>query len=298
MGLVEASTLTREQLEHRFEDHRGELTAYSYRMLGSPFEAEDAVQETFIRAWRGVDRFEGRAALRSWLYRIATNVCLDMLSGRERRARPMDFGPSREPVLENANILPEVTWLEPIPDRLIAAEGDPADVAAGRQTTRPPVARRRGGQRDDPARVRRCAPAPAAAPARGAHPLRGPALEGDRGRGAARDEHGVGQQRAPAGARDARGERPRSVRDAVAHRRGQQGTARPLRRRVRGVRHGGADGADPRGRDPVDAAVRPLAHRARRHLRVVVRAGNRLQGLEGPPDPDSERPPPLRPRQP
>jgi RNA polymerase sigma-70 factor (ECF subfamily) len=136
MGPVEASTLTREQLEHRFEDHRGELTAYSYRMLGSPFEAEDAVQETFIRAWRGVDRFEGRAALRSWLYRIATNVCLDMLSGRERRARPMDFGPSREPVLENANILPEVTWLEPIPDRLIAAEGDPADVAAGRETIR------------------------------------------------------------------------------------------------------------------------------------------------------------------
>src|SRR4051794_34364433 len=136
MGLVEASTLTREQLEHRFEDHRGELTAYSYRMLGSPFEAEDAVQETFIRAWRGVDRFEGRAALRSWLYRIATNVCLDMLSGRERRARPMDLGPSREPVLENANILPEVTWLEPIPDRLIAGGGDPAEVAAGRETIR------------------------------------------------------------------------------------------------------------------------------------------------------------------
>src|SRR4051795_5151233 len=136
MGPVEASTLTREQLEHRFEDHRSELTAYSYRMLGSPFEAEDAVQETFIRAWRGVDRFEGRAALRSWLYRITMNVCLDMLGGRERRARPMDLGPSREPVLENANILPEVTWIEPIPDRLIAAGGDPAEVAAGRETIR------------------------------------------------------------------------------------------------------------------------------------------------------------------
>ena len=136
MGGVEASTLTRDQLEHRFEDHRSELTAYSYRMLGSPFEAEDAVQETFIRAWRGFDRFEGRAALRSWLYRIATNVCLDMLGGRDRRARPMDLGPSKEPVLENASILPEVTWIEPIPNRLVAAEGDPAEVAAGRETIR------------------------------------------------------------------------------------------------------------------------------------------------------------------
>src|SRR3954468_3475167 len=115
MRRVEASTLTREQLEHRFEDHRSELTAYSYRMLGSPFEAEDAVQETFIRAWRGLDRFEGRAALRSWLYRIATNVCLDMLSSKERRARPAELGPAREPILENLST-PEVTWIEPIPD--------------------------------------------------------------------------------------------------------------------------------------------------------------------------------------
>jgi RNA polymerase sigma-70 factor, ECF subfamily len=116
------------ELELRLEEHRSELTGYCYRMLGSPFEAEDAVQETLIRAWRGYDRFEGRAALRSWLYRIATNVCFDMLNGRERRARPMDLGPARGPVIENLNTLPEVTWIQPIPD--------PADLAVEHDTIR------------------------------------------------------------------------------------------------------------------------------------------------------------------
>jgi RNA polymerase sigma-70 factor, ECF subfamily len=125
------------ELESRLEDHRRELNAYCYRMLGSPFEAEDAVQETFIRAWRGFDRFEGRAALRSWLYRIATNVCLDMLAGRERRATPMDLGPAREPIADNLNTLPEVTWIEPVPDGLVLQDdGDPADVAVTRETIR------------------------------------------------------------------------------------------------------------------------------------------------------------------
>src|SRR5215207_9184200 len=121
-------------LEERLEQHRAELNAYSYRMLGSAFEAEDAVQETFIRAWRGFDRFEGRAALRSWLYRIATNVCLDMLDGRKRRARPMDLGPSSEPDAVHLNTLPEVTWIEPIPDGRVVPEGDPAAVAETRET--------------------------------------------------------------------------------------------------------------------------------------------------------------------
>lgn len=125
------------ELEHRLEQHRAELTGYCYRMLGSPFEAEDAVQDTLVRAWRSFDRFEGRAALRSWLYRIATNVCLDMLSGRERRARPMDLGPARNPDAANLNALPEATWIEPMPDGLVVAlERDPAEVAVSRETIR------------------------------------------------------------------------------------------------------------------------------------------------------------------
>ncbi len=111
------------------EQYRRELTGYCYRMLGSPFEAEDAVQETMVRAWKALDRFEGRSQLRSWVYRIATNVCLDMAKSRERRARPMDLGPAREPVFENLAMRPETTWLEPVP-------ADPAEVALERDTIR------------------------------------------------------------------------------------------------------------------------------------------------------------------
>jgi len=116
------------EVEERLEQYRAELTAYCYRMLGSPFDAEDAVQETLIRAWRSYDGFEGRAALRSWLYRIATNVCLDALDGRKRRARPMDMGPAGGPVIENLRELPEVTWIEPMPD--------PAEATVERETIR------------------------------------------------------------------------------------------------------------------------------------------------------------------
>ena len=141
MNAVRDSSVTAapaaDELGGRLEQHRAELTAYCYRMLASPFDAEDAVQETFIRAWRGFERFEGRAALRSWLYRIATNVCLDMLNGRERRARPMDLGPAREPDAANLNALPETTWIQPVPDALVVpAERDPADVAVARETIR------------------------------------------------------------------------------------------------------------------------------------------------------------------
>jgi RNA polymerase sigma-70 factor (ECF subfamily) len=119
------------------EPFRVELTAYSYRMLGATFEAEDAVQETFIRAWRGLDAFEGRSSLRSWLYRIATNVCLDMLGASQRRARPVDMSPARSADRPLPDALREDVWIEPIPDaRVVPAATDPADLAIARESVR------------------------------------------------------------------------------------------------------------------------------------------------------------------
>ena len=125
------------ELERQLEQHRRELTGYCYRMLGSAFEAEDAVQETLVRAWRSIDRFEGRAALRSWLYRIATNVCLDVLQGRKRRAVPMDFGPAQTAPEVPGPTQPEATWLMPIPDgSVVAPDADPAEALQARETIR------------------------------------------------------------------------------------------------------------------------------------------------------------------
>jgi RNA polymerase sigma-70 factor (ECF subfamily) len=120
-----------------FEQHRAELTAFCYRMLGSAFEADDAVQETLVRAWRSFDRFEGRAAVRSWLYRIASNVCFDMLKGRRRRALPIDImavgradGPVEPPTGESM-------WVGPVPDRRVTpAACDPAEEAEIRESVR------------------------------------------------------------------------------------------------------------------------------------------------------------------
>ena len=121
----------------QLEPYRGELIGYCYRMLASSFEAEDAVQETLVRAWRAVDRFEGRSSLRSWLYRIATNVCLDMAGSRQRRARPMDLGPSSTVATATLVERPEVTWLEPVPDgHIVTSQADPAEVAVARDTVR------------------------------------------------------------------------------------------------------------------------------------------------------------------
>ncbi|MDQ3723161.1 MAG: sigma-70 family RNA polymerase sigma factor [Actinomycetota bacterium] len=123
-------------LELRLEQHRRELTGYCYRMLGSSFEAEDAVQETMLRAWRNIDRFEGRSALKSWLYRIATNVCMDMLNGRQRRARPMELTEVGTPA-STLSTRPEVTWLEPIPDaHVLPQSSDPAELAQAQETLR------------------------------------------------------------------------------------------------------------------------------------------------------------------
>ena len=120
-----------------WEEYRTELTAYCYRMLGSSADAEDAVQDTMVRAWRAFDRFEGRSSVRSWLYKIATNVCLTMLDGRQRRARPMDFGPAGSadgPVPETR---PEIAWLEPIPDaRVLPTAADPAELAVSKESVR------------------------------------------------------------------------------------------------------------------------------------------------------------------
>ena len=215
-----------DQLDPRLVEHRRELTGYCYRMLGSSFDAEDAVQETMVRAWRGLADFEGRSALRSWLYRIATNVCLDQLSGRQRRALPMDL--SGSPVAAGRALAgrrsgPGTAWVEPVLDRQVLAGGRRPGRAGGRAGV-------------DPAGLRRRAAAPAAAAARRPDPARGAALEGRRGRRAARHDGRVGQQRAAAGPGHARrpsaaAPEPQPLDDD------DRGAARPLRRRLRALRH-------------------------------------------------------------
>ena len=133
------TTVLTDELDPRLLEHRRELTGYCYRMLGSAFDADDAVQETMVRAWRGLADFEGRSALRSWLYRIATNVCLDQLSGRQRRATPIDLsGSPWQPVEASlAARRPGTAWVEPVLDRQVVAEdSDPAEQAVQRESIR------------------------------------------------------------------------------------------------------------------------------------------------------------------
>ncbi len=182
------------------EQYRRELTGYCYRMLGSGFEAEDAVQETMLRAWRAADGFEGRSSVRSWLYRIATNICLDMLRGRQRRALPMDLGPASPPV--------EALLGEHHSGRHLDYPDFRYRGPAGAR--RP--GRHRGGQGHHPAGVRDRAAAPAGPAAGHADPVRG--AEDARGRGGDEPGHqrGRGEQRAAAGpghaGRAARGAAP------------------------------------------------------------------------------------------
>jgi RNA polymerase sigma-70 factor (ECF subfamily) len=118
--------------------YRRELLAHCYRMTGSAQDAEDLVQETYVRAWKGFDRFEGRSSVRTWLYRIATNACLTSLKGRHRRLLPSGLGPpSADPYAAPAPAPGDVAWLEPIPDRLVLDErADPAEVSAARESVR------------------------------------------------------------------------------------------------------------------------------------------------------------------
>jgi RNA polymerase sigma-70 factor (ECF subfamily) len=129
------STDTGADLLGDVELYRRELTGYCYRMLGSAFEADDAVQETMVRVWKKADTFEGRSSVRSWLYRIATNVCLDQLRSRGRRAVAMDLGPAGTAETFTGAKRPEDAWLTPIPDgQVLPDDGDPAEVAAARET--------------------------------------------------------------------------------------------------------------------------------------------------------------------
>lgn len=120
------------------ESYRRELTGYCYRMLGSAQDAEDAVQETLVRAWKAADHFEGRSSVRTWLYRITTNTCMDMLRGRRRRAAPVEFGPARPPVEESlVGVLPDGSWVSPIADeRVLAEHADPAEHVENRESIR------------------------------------------------------------------------------------------------------------------------------------------------------------------
>ena len=183
MAAVSTSTQERELLDAArgwrrgrvrriVEQHRAELQAHCYRMLGSLHDAEDALQETLLRAWRGLPDFDGRSSLRTWLYRIATNACLDAIARRPKRVLPADYGPWRRPRRTSQGApLAESVWIEPYPDEALG-------VADGLRRARGPLRAARGRR----ARVRRRAPAPAGDAAGGAHPPRGARLLGARGR--------------------------------------------------------------------------------------------------------------------
>jgi RNA polymerase sigma-70 factor, ECF subfamily len=263
--MTDAATRTPE-LTDQLEQYRTELTGYAYRMLGSAFEAEDAVQDTMVRAWKALDRFEGRSQLRSWLYRICTNVCLDMLGSRQRRARPMDLKPAGNAEMPLPRPLEENAWIEPVPDSVVVPSGgDPADTAIARESIRlafmaalqhlPPKQRAvlilREVLRWRAAEVAELLDTSVASVNSALQRARA-TLDGLGGCGVST----VGRPRR-------RGARP----------------ARALRGGVRVVRHGPAHGAPRRGRDVEHAAVRPVAADPRGCGEVVPRSRHRLPWL-------------------
>jgi RNA polymerase sigma-70 factor (ECF subfamily) len=130
-GIWHAARVEKHQFAELVERHRGELRVHCYRMLGSLDESEDLVQETFLRAWKNLDGFEGRSSFRAWLYRIATNACLDALDGRTRRVLPHDLSPSSQP-RPGLPVAADVAWLQPFPDRLW--EPGPDEEVVARET--------------------------------------------------------------------------------------------------------------------------------------------------------------------
>ena len=199
--LIEAARGGDEDAYRRLvEPHRGELHAHCYRMLGSVHDAEDALQETLLRAWRGLPRFEGRSSLRSWLYRIATNACLDAIARRPKRVLPVDYGPAADPRRRSRDEpLVESVWIEPYPDETLGLEDGYAA----------PEARYEQRESVELAFVAALQHLPRQ-PARRADPARGARLLRPRGRGVARDDDRVGQQRAAARAQGGRRAAPRA----------------------------------------------------------------------------------------
>ena len=157
------------------EPLRGELTAHCYRMMGSVHEAEDLVQETYLRAWKAFDKFEQRSSLRTWMYRIATNTCLTALEGRGRRPMPVGLGQPASDPHASLRLDYEVTWLEPLPDAVVwgGPEADPAAAVVDRESVRLAFV----------AALQHLTPAPA----RGADPAGRAGLAGQRGGRAAGD---------------------------------------------------------------------------------------------------------------
>ncbi|MEJ7722238.1 MAG: sigma-70 family RNA polymerase sigma factor [Ilumatobacteraceae bacterium] len=252
--------------DYDIEQHRRELTGYCYRMLGSGSEAEDAVQETMVKAWKGIDRFEGRSSVRSWLYRIATNVCLDMMRGPQRRARPMDLGPS-SPIDDGARRRGAA--------RARGCSPSPTNGSSPPTATRPRSLRHvsRSSSPSSP----RCSTSPPDS-ARCSSCVRCSRWQAVGGRRAARHERRLGQQRPAAGEGDARRQQPRRA-TRPTHRRRPDRAPRSLRRRLRALRHHRARDVAPRGRRDVDAAVPTVAAGTVRHRRLVPRHGHRVQGL-------------------